>query len=88
MLCLRIYLMLRHGGMRLCHAFGAGDWCYIAAVSPLFPPSDLLKLLVASSLLSLVWHSVLNRRRTIPFAGMTGTTLILITIIRFCALWL
>jgi len=89
MLCLTCYLWLRYGRARLGDAFGAGDWCYIVALSPLFSLSDLLKLLVAAALLSLVWYRLLNRgrRRTIPFAGIIGITLTGVIIIRFCTLW-
>ena len=90
MLGLAVYLGMRHGRMRLGHGFGAGDWCYIAALSPLFSPSDLLKLLVAASMLSIVWFRSLNRgrRSTIPFAGMIGLTLICVVLIRFFMLWI
>ena len=90
MLCLAGYLKLRCRRIRLGAAFGAGDWCYIVALSPLLPPADLLKLLVAAAAASLVWHRILNRgrRSTIPFAGMIGITLICVTVIRFCVLCL
>lgn len=90
MLCLAGYLKLRYRRIRLGTAFGAGDLCHIIALSPLFPPADLLKLLVAAAAISLAWYRILNRgrRSTIPFAGMIGITLICVTVIRFCVLCL
>lgn len=90
MLCLAGYLKLRYRRIRLGSAFGAGDRYCIVALSPMFPPADLLKLLVASALAALAWDRIANRgrRRTIPFAGMIGITLICVTIIRFCMLCL
>lgn len=89
--CLGTYLRMRYGASaRLDRAFGAGDAYCMIALSPLFPPADLLKLLVAAALLSLTWHRTLNRGRrgTIPFAGMIGLTLIGVVSIRFLLLWL
>ena len=91
MTCLAAYMHLRYRGqIRLRHGFGAGDWCYMIALSPMFPPADLLTLLIASATLSLIWYRTINRRRrrTIPFAGMTAVTLTCVTVIRFCMLWL
>lgn len=91
MLCLWGYTKLRYGrSASLADSFGAGDWCYMLSLCPLFPPTDMLKLLIAAAVTATAWHTAVDRgrRSTVPFAGFTALTFICITVIRYSALWL
>lgn len=88
LLSLLLYLKVRYGAARpLGNNFGAGDWCYMMAMSPVLAPNRLLSVAIVASLISLVWYRWLNwkRRSTIPFVTFLGSVFIMYSLLRvFC----
>lgn len=80
-------LCLRLCGQRIVRAAGAGDGMFLLCVTPLFPPAEYIRFMIACCLAALIWWVCGGRRyRTIPFVGTGGIVLAVWGAIQFLRL--